>query len=90
MEAIVSQLMREEGITQSVLEMSVWKGKLPGTFRAAAVTPGDLCTRLAPADDAEGTIEPIVGFSLPRGSYATVVLRELLKSPHVAVEDETD
>jgi tRNA pseudouridine13 synthase len=69
--ALEEQLCADFGFTEE--RMSRMRGLLPGTRRVARVRPEDVSIAAVPAG-----IE--LAFTLPKGAYATVILRELLKS----------
>lgn len=65
------QLCADFGFTEE--RMARMRAVLPGTRRVARVRPVEVCTNVR-----DGGIE--LSFTLPKGAYATVILRELLKS----------
>ncbi len=66
---IETQLLAEEGITPQMLRQA----RLPGSRRAARLLVADLTLRPIPHG-----LE--FSFTLPKGAYATVVLREFMKN----------
>ncbi|RLG47704.1 MAG: hypothetical protein DRO06_02440 [Thermoproteota archaeon] len=65
-------IMREEGVSPSDFRVKELGIEVPGGFRQAFVSVPDLSVR----EVGGGTL---LSFTLPRGSYATSVLRELIK-----------
>ena len=67
-----AEMLKEADLPPTALK----RCRLPGTRRSARLHPGELT--LSPGQAAQSLC---VSFSLPRGAYATTVMREFMKTP---------
>ncbi|MCS7098024.1 MAG: tRNA pseudouridine(13) synthase TruD [Candidatus Methanomethyliaceae archaeon] len=77
-EEIYSKILYNEGIEPK--DFSIFEISLRGTFRPAVFYPMSFeLMEISKDEKFEGKIKAIIRFSLPRGTYATILLRELMK-----------
>ena len=80
---ILSSVLEEEGIRLTDLRVRQMRGiSVGGVMRAAVVRPQDL--EVTPAADDEmypGRQKIVLSFFLPRGSYATLLVKRLMLAP---------
>jgi tRNA pseudouridine13 synthase len=88
---IISALLREEKVEQRQFRLK----KLAKTFfgkgrRDALVAPVGLTDRAGDDELSPGRRRMTLSFELPKGSYATVLLKRLFHEPLPGVEEESD
>lgn len=82
---IEAEVLREAGLSRSdfvVPEHLEWSSK--GSRRAVVVRPGSFRFDLGPDDLHPGRARVAFAFDLPKGAYATSVLREFVKNPDLS------
>jgi len=78
---VVQAVMAEEGLTlrdlqiRGIREMFFSRGE-----RQALCVPADLTGKMEEGDSRAGKVKLILGFDLPRGCYATLIVKRLLDS----------
>ncbi len=80
---IYSSILEEEGVTLGDFH-SVLGLRFEGALRAAALKPINLVMSEGPDDMDDGKRKLTVRMALPKGCYATVILREIMRSSDVA------
>jgi tRNA pseudouridine13 synthase len=80
---ILEGVLEEEGIGLADLRVRQMHGiRVGGVERPAVVVPEDFSVSLPQEDDMyPGRLKTVLGFFLPRGSYATLLIKRLSLAP---------